>query len=96
MISGDLLLQDPVFSGGSAVGANLPAQDVAIAVTVTNEPGAFDATTGSYPNTADQLWREIALKVVPDNSPPIKKGRAWPPHSGSGPFAVFWRPDDNS
>jgi CubicO group peptidase (beta-lactamase class C family) len=74
VISGDWLLQDPLFSGESAVGAYLPAQDVAIAVAVTYQPGAFDATTGNYPNTADQLWREIALKVVPDNPPPIKKG----------------------
>jgi hypothetical protein len=74
VISGDWLLQDPLFSGESAVGAFLPAQDVAIAVAVTYEPAAFDATTGNYPNTADQLWREIALKVVPDNPPPIKKG----------------------
>jgi len=74
VISGDWLLQDPLFSGESAVEAYLPSQDVAIAVAVTYQPAAFDTTTGAYSNQADQLWREIAVKVVPDNPPPIKKG----------------------
>lgn len=74
VITGDWLLQDPLFSGESAVEAYLPSQDVAIAVAVTYQPAAFDATTGAYTNQADQLWREIAVKVVPDNPPPIKKG----------------------
>lgn len=74
VITGDWLEQDPLFSGESAVEAYLPSQDVAIAVAVTYQPAAFDPTTGAYTNQADQLWREIALKVVPDNPPPIKKG----------------------
>lgn len=73
VITGDWLLQDPLFSGESAVEAYLPSQDVAIAVAVTYQPAAFDPTTGAYPNAADQLWREIAATVVPDNPPPIKK-----------------------
>jgi CubicO group peptidase (beta-lactamase class C family) len=72
VITGDWLEQDPLFSGESAVEAYLPSQDVAIAVAVTYLPEAFDATTGNYTNQADQLWREIAVKVVPDNPPPIK------------------------
>jgi CubicO group peptidase (beta-lactamase class C family) len=74
VITGDWLEQDPLFSGESAVEAYLPSQDVAIAVAVTYQPAAFDPTTGAYSNQADQLWREIAVKVVPDNPPPIKKG----------------------
>ena len=74
VISGDWLLQNPLFSGESAVEAYLPSQDVAIAVAVTYDPAAFDATTGAYVNAADQLWRQVALTVVPDNPPPIKKG----------------------
>lgn len=74
VISGDWLLQNPLFSGESAVGAYLPADDVAIAVAVTYQPGAFDSTTGNYTNEADQLWREVAVKVVPDNPPPIRNG----------------------
>ncbi|HEY5882221.1 MAG TPA: D-alanyl-D-alanine carboxypeptidase, partial [Nakamurella sp.] len=68
------LLQNPLFSGESAVGAYLPVDDVAIAVAVTYQPGAFDSTTGNYTNEADQLWREVAVKVVPDNPPPIRNG----------------------
>lgn len=73
VISGDWLLQDPLFSGESAVDAYLPEQGVAIAVAVTYEPEAFDPTTGCYLNSADELWREVAVKVVPTNPPPIKK-----------------------
>lgn len=54
--------------------AYLPAEDVAIAVAVTYRPGAFDATTGNYTNKADDLWREVAAKVVPTDPPPIKNG----------------------
>ncbi len=72
--SGDWVLQNPMFAGESAVFAYLPAQDVVVAVAVTYQPEAFDPTTGNYTNQADQLWREIAAKVVPDNPPPIKKG----------------------
>jgi CubicO group peptidase (beta-lactamase class C family) len=84
VISGDWLLQDPLFSGESAVDAYLPSEDVAIAVAVTYEPAAFDPTTGAYTNAADQLWREVAATVVPNNPPPIKKGLKglWPPESG--------------
>jgi CubicO group peptidase (beta-lactamase class C family) len=71
--TGDWLEQDPLFSGESAVEAYLPSHDVAIAVAVTYEPAAFDPTTGNYSNQADQLWREIAAQVVPENPPPIKK-----------------------
>jgi CubicO group peptidase (beta-lactamase class C family) len=73
VISGDWLLQDPLFSGESAVDAYLPSADIAIAVAVTYQPAAFDPTTGCYLNSADQLWREVAAKVIPDNSPPMKK-----------------------
>ena len=72
--SGDWLLQNPLFAGESAVFAYLPERDVVVAVAVTYEPAAFDATTGNYTNQADQLWREIAATVVPDNPPPIKRG----------------------
>ena len=72
VISGDWLLQDPLFSGESAVEAYLPSQKVAIALAVTYKPAAFDATTGAYNNVADQLWRQIAIKVVPSDPPPTK------------------------
>ena len=71
-LSGDWLLQDPLFSGESAVEAYLPSQKVAIALAVTYKAAAFDATTGAYNNVADQLWRQIAIKVVPSDPPPTK------------------------
>lgn len=74
VISGDWLLQDPLFAGESAVAAYLPSQDVSVAVAVTYAPEAFDPTTGDYDNAADQLWREVAAQVVPDDAPPIKNG----------------------
>jgi hypothetical protein len=72
VISGDWLLQDPLFSGESAVAAYLPSEKVAIEVAVTYEPAAFDTATGSYSNVADQLWREIGAAVVPSDPPPMK------------------------
>jgi hypothetical protein len=72
VITGNWLLQDPLFSGESAVEAYLPSQKVAIAVAVTYDPEAFDSTTGAYNNVADQLWRQIALQVAPSDPPPIK------------------------
>ncbi len=74
VITGNWLEQDPLFSGESAVEAYLPGSDVAVAVAVTYQPAAFDPTTGAYVNAADQLWREIAATVVPDDPPPMKKG----------------------
>ena len=71
--SGNWVLQDPLFSGESAVDAYLPSQEVAIAVAVTYQPAAFDPTTGEYKNVADQLWRQIGAVVAPTDPPPIKK-----------------------
>lgn len=71
VITGNWLLQDPLFSGESAVEAYLPSQKVSIAVAVTYDPEAFDSTTGAYSNVAEQLWREIALQVAPSDPPPI-------------------------
>ncbi|GAA3102348.1 serine hydrolase domain-containing protein [Pseudonocardia yunnanensis] len=72
VISGNWLLQDPLFSGESAVEAYLPSQKIAIAVAVTYQPEAFDPTTGAYSNVADKLWRQIAAQVAPSDPPPTK------------------------
>jgi len=71
-------LKDPLFSGESAVEASLPSQKVGIAVAVTDEPEAFDATAGSYANLADQLWQQIGIAVVPDDPPPPQQTRSRP------------------
>jgi CubicO group peptidase (beta-lactamase class C family) len=72
VISGNWLLQDPLFSGESAVDAYLPSQKIAIAVAVTYLPDAFDTTSGAYKNVADKLWREIAAQLAPTDPPPTK------------------------
>jgi CubicO group peptidase (beta-lactamase class C family) len=72
--TGSWLVQDPLFSGESAVAAYLPSQKAAIAVAVTYAPEAFDTATGAYQNLADRLWRAVAAEVVPSDPPPTKWG----------------------
>jgi CubicO group peptidase (beta-lactamase class C family) len=70
--TGDWVMQNPLFSGESAAFAYLPSQNVAIAVAVTYEEGAF-ASDGNYSNEADALWRQIGALLAPDNQPPAPK-----------------------
>jgi CubicO group peptidase (beta-lactamase class C family) len=72
VISGNWLLQNPLLSGYAAVEAYLPAQKIAIAVTVTYLPEAFD-DQGDYPNAADTLFRKIGAVLAPDDAPPVRK-----------------------
>ena len=65
-------MKDLLFSGESAVEASLPSQKVGIAVAVTDEPEALDATAGSYANLADQLWRQMGIAAVPDDPLPTQ------------------------
>lgn len=70
VISGDWLLQNPLFSGYAAVEAYLPAQKIAIAVAVTYDPAAFD-DQGDYQNEADPLFRKIGAALAPGDAPPV-------------------------
>jgi len=70
VISGDWLLQNPLFAGEAAVMAYLPSKKVSIAVAVTYEPEAFD-DNGDYRNEADTLFRRIATELAPDDAPPV-------------------------
>lgn len=70
VISGDWLLQNPMFSGYSAVEAYLPEKKIAIAVAATFAPGAFDEA-GDYSNAAEALFRKIGAKLAPDQAPPV-------------------------
>lgn len=70
VISGDWLLQNPLFGGYAALMAYLPQEDVAIAVAVTYAPEAFDGD-GNYSNTADTLFRRIGALVAPQHAPPL-------------------------
>ena len=74
IISGDWLLQNPLFSGCAGVEAYLPALKAAIAVAVTYAPEAFD-DQGNYSNQADILFRKIGAVVAPNEAPPMPPRR---------------------
>lgn len=70
VISGGWLLQNPMFSGYSAVEAYLPEKKIAIAVAATFAAEAFD-DQGNYPNAAEVLFRRIGAELAPDRAPPV-------------------------
>jgi CubicO group peptidase (beta-lactamase class C family) len=70
VISGDWLLQNPLFAGEAGVEAYLPSKKIAIAIAVTYEPEAFD-DQGNYVNAADTLFRRISTELAPDDAPPM-------------------------
>jgi len=70
VISGDWLLQNPLFAGESGVMAYLPSKKIAIAIAVTYAPEAFDEQ-GNYVNAADVLFRSIARELAPDSALPV-------------------------
>jgi CubicO group peptidase (beta-lactamase class C family) len=70
VISGDWLVQNPMFGGYGAIEAYLPSQKIAIAAAVTFNPEAFD-DQGNYSNAADPLFRRIAAQLAPDDAPPM-------------------------
>jgi CubicO group peptidase (beta-lactamase class C family) len=69
VISGNWLLQNPMFAGYAALEAYLPSQKIAIAVAVTFAPEAFD-DQGNYRNEADTLFRKIGAELAPEDAPP--------------------------
>lgn len=72
VLSGDWVLQNPMFGGYSAVEASLPSEKIAIAVAVTYTEGAFD-DPGGVPNQALELFKFIGAAAAPEQAPP--KGR---------------------
>jgi CubicO group peptidase (beta-lactamase class C family) len=70
IISGNWLVQNPMFGGYGAIEAYLPSQKIAIAAAVTFNPEAFD-DQGDYSNAADPLFRKIAAELVPEDAPPM-------------------------
>ena len=70
VISGNWLIQNPLFAGYAAIEAYLPSQKIAIAVAVTFAPEAFD-DQGNYDNEADTLFRRIAAELAPEDAPPM-------------------------
>jgi hypothetical protein len=69
VLSGNWLLQNPLFAGEAGVMAYLPAKKISIAIVVTYQPDAFD-DQGNYRNEADILLSQIARELAPDDSPP--------------------------
>ncbi|MGH9096760.1 MAG: serine hydrolase domain-containing protein [Acidimicrobiales bacterium] len=77
VITGDWLLQAPLFSGEAGAFAYLPSKKAAVSVAVTMAEDAF-TPDGSYKpeingNAGDMLWRQIAGAVVPGNAPPPRQ-----------------------
>jgi CubicO group peptidase (beta-lactamase class C family) len=70
VISGNWLVQNPMFGGYGAIEAYLPSQKIAIAAAVTFNPEAFD-DQGNYSNAADPLFRRIAAELAPEDAPPM-------------------------
>jgi len=68
-ISGDWLLQNPLFFGYAAVNAYLPKHKIGIAVAVTYEPEAF-GPDGSYTNGGQSISSMIGAYLAPDDPPP--------------------------
>ena len=67
VIKGKWLLQDPLCNGYSALEAYLPSQKIAISLVVTFVEGAFNTTTGSYPNEAVPIFEQIGAKLAPSD-----------------------------
>ncbi|ATQ30878.1 D-alanyl-D-alanine carboxypeptidase [Rhodococcus ruber] len=74
VITGNWLMQNPLFGGYAAVEAYLPSQKIAVAVAVTYAPAAFD-DAGAYSNEADTLFRRIGAQLAPDDAPPSRPAR---------------------
>src|SRR5258705_8920401 len=70
VISGNWLVQNPMFGGYGAIEAYLPSQKIAIAAAVTFAPEAFD-DQGNYTNAAEPLFRKIAAELAPHDAPPM-------------------------
>lgn len=69
VISGDWVLQNPMFAGASAVEASLPSKKIAIAIATTYQEAAFNDPAGP-PNQSVELFKLIGAKIAPDNAPP--------------------------
>jgi CubicO group peptidase (beta-lactamase class C family) len=82
VMKGHWLLQDPLVNGYSALEAYLPSKRIAVSLAVTFAEGAFDKTTGSYPNEAVPIFEQIGTALAPDDPPPAAPGDQTPPPGG--------------
>lgn len=77
VLTGNWIMQSPLFAGEAGAFAYLPSQKIAIAVVVTMREDAFQSD-GSYKpevggNAGDTLWREIAAVIAPNDAPPPRR-----------------------
>ncbi len=72
VLTGDWLVQNPLFNGYAAVVGYLPDQKVSIAVAVTYEPAAF-GPDGSYENGGIPIFSRIGALMAPDHAPLIPR-----------------------
>ncbi|POH73525.1 serine hydrolase domain-containing protein [Arthrobacter glacialis] len=72
VLSGNWVLQNPMFGGYSAVEASLPSEKIAIAVAVTYNEAAFDDPAG-VPNQALELFKIIGAQAAPADAPPTSR-----------------------
>ncbi|MBX7431691.1 beta-lactamase family protein [Mycobacterium sp. Y57] len=74
IISGNWLMQNPMFGGYGAAEGYLPSHKIAVAVAATFAPEAFD-TEGGNENGAELLFRRIGAEMAPDDAPPMPPPR---------------------
>ncbi|MFE0750527.1 serine hydrolase domain-containing protein [Gordonia sp. NPDC058843] len=72
VLTGDWIVQNPLFNGYSAVAGYLPSEKVSIAVSVTYDPEAF-GPDGSYDNGGNPIFAQIGALMAPDAAPPIPR-----------------------
>ncbi len=72
VLTGDWLVQNPLFNGYAAVVGYLPDQKVSIAVAVTYEAAAF-GPDGSYENGGNPIFSRIGALMAPDHAPLIPR-----------------------
>ncbi len=74
VISGEWLLQNPLFGGYGAIEAYLPSDKIAIAVSTTFDEASF-GDDGAYLHSRAswEIFAEIAAYLVPDKAPVSKR-----------------------
>ncbi|HET8928179.1 MAG TPA: serine hydrolase domain-containing protein [Microbacterium sp.] len=71
VMMGDWVLQNPVFSGTSAIGAHLLGKDLTIAVVTTFREAAFE--NSASPSSATDVFRDIVAEIAPEDLPPTRE-----------------------
>jgi CubicO group peptidase (beta-lactamase class C family) len=73
VLSGDWLLQNPLFAGYGAVTGYLPAQKIAVAVATTFGEGAFDDEGNYKYSSHSDIFAAIGTYLAPDHPVPTPK-----------------------